>query len=573
MKKVMFRKFIISVAIASLACSGSYAQEQRDLNKEVKVKTAYQPKINKSKRIGELPVVQDTATFTPSFNYFIQTKPLAVGFSPALIPAARIVGEPLQSINSHVLTLAGGNYATLLGDYRFNNQRSKTSDFGIHIRHYSTNGKVTLENGNKVKPDWTEQLAEVYGSTYLDEAKLSGRVYYSHKGYDFFGSPLSEDLPLNYVNLFPYSEQVQNRFGLITDLQTTFKDEEKLNFGVGLQYEHFTDDVNITENDFLINAQARIRRGDGLWSLSSSFDYFGTLGLYDGEELVGDLERKTLVWNLNPQYLLETGRLSLKLGVNAVVAMGDDSEAKIYPDIAADFEAIDGIMTLFAGLDGNLNMNNYNNIIAENPFVYSGLDVKSSNQKYRLFGGVKGSLSSNSSFKLSAEYSSVDDQYFFVKRTAGSISAYYTGPTYSNKFDVVYDDISLLRLGAEVTIGWTDKLQLNSAVWYNKYTLDQQEEAWHKPEFEMNVNATYAFTDELEFQAGVSMLGERAVSMGPQVKYLDAVYDLNIGANYRLNKHFTAFGKVNNLFADKYYQWDGYPSQRLNFLLGVKVVF
>ncbi|PKQ61747.1 hypothetical protein BZG02_15120 [Labilibaculum filiforme] len=569
----MFKKIIFTLAITSLVFSVSYAQEERDLNKEVKVKTAYQPKINKSKRIGELPVVQDTATFTPSFSYFIQTKPLAVGFSPALIPAARIVGEPLQSINSHTLTLAGGNYSTLFGDYRFNNQRSKTSDFGIHIRHYSTNGKLELENGRKAKPDWTEQLAEVYGSVYLDEGKLSGKVYYEHKGYDFFGFQSSNDVAANYVNLFPYNEQVQNRLGLAADFQTTFKDDERLNFGAGLQYEHFADDILVTENDVVINAVAKIRRGEGLWSLTSAFDYFGTDGIIDWEELGNTLERNTLVWDLNPQYSLQTGKLNLKLGVNTVLAMGDDSEAKLYPDIAIDLEVIDGIMTLFTGLDGDLKMNKYNDIVAENPYVYSGLNVMPSNQKYRLFGGIKGSLSSNSSFKLSAEYSSVDDQYFFVKRNAGAPNANYSGPTYSNKFDVVYDDISLLRLGAEVNIGWSDKLDLNAAVWYNKYTLDKQAEAWHKPEFEMNVNAAYAFTDDLNFQAGVNVLGERPVSIGSTVKTLDAVYDLNVGASYRLNKHFTAFGKVNNLFADKYYQWDGYPSQRLNFLLGVKVVF
>jgi hypothetical protein len=569
----MFRKIIFTVAIAVLACSVSYAQEQRDLNKEVKVKTAYQPKINKSKRIGELPVVQDTATFTPSFSYFIQTKPLAVGFSPALIPAARIVGEPLKSINSHVLTLAGGNYSTLFGDYRFNNQRSKTTDFGFHIRHYSTNGKLELENGRKVKPDWTEQLVEAYGSTYLDEGKVSGRVYYKHKGYNFFGFPEVEDFTPGSRNLFPYKEQKQDRFGLAADFQTTFKDEEKLNFGIGLQYEHFSDDILVTENDLLISAEARVRRGDGFWSLRSAFDYFATDGLYSIDEIDGLSERKTMLWNLNPQYSLQTGQLNLKLGVNTVIAMGDDSDVKVYPDIAIDFEAIDGIMTLFAGVDGNLNMNNYNNIIAENPFVYSGLDVMSSNQKYRLFGGVKGSLSSNSSFKLSAEYSSVDDQYFFVQQNLFVSGIGFTGFVNSNKFGVVYDDISLLRLGAEVTVGWTDKLELNSSVWYNKYTLDKQEEAWHKPEFEMNVNATYAFTPELEFQAGVNVLGERSVLADSQTQTLDAVYDLNIGTNYSLSKHFTAFGKVNNLFADKYYQWDGYPSQGLNFLLGVKVVF
>jgi len=573
MKKAMLKKIMLTVVIAGFACSMLYAQEQRDLNKEVKVKTAYQPKINKSKRIGELPVVVDTAKFTPSFTYFVQTKPLAVGFAPALIPAAKIVGEPLQSINSHTLTLAGGNYSTLFGDYRFNNQRSKITDFGVHIRHYSTNGKLELENGDKRKPDWTEQLAEIYGTLYLDESKVTGSVFYEHKGCDYYGFPQSGDVSSNYVDLFPYEEQKQNSFGLSTDFQATFKDEEQLNFGIGLQYEHFSDDIDASENDLLISAEARIRRGDGFWSLTSAFDYFAIDGLLNWEELGSVNERKTLVWNLNPQYSLQTGKLNLQLGLNAVLAMGDDSETKVYPDIAIDFEAIDGIMSLFAGIDGKFQMNKYKNIADENPFIFSGLNVMPFNQKYRLFGGVKGSLSSNSSFRLSAEYGSVDNQYFFVKWSVGAPNANYTGPTYSNKFGVVYDDINLLRLGAEVTIGWTDKLELNSSVWYNQYTMDEEEEAWHKPEFEMNVNASYAFTNELSFQAGVNVLGERPVQVDFQKQTLDAVYDLNIGVNYRLSEHFTVFGKVNNLFADKYYQWDGYPSQKLNILLGVKVVF
>ncbi len=575
----MFKKIILSAVIFSFVCVTTYAQEERDLNKEVEVKTTYQPKINKSKRIGELPTLVDTAKFTPSFNYFIQTKPLSVGFSPALIPAARIVGEPLKSVNSHALTLAGGNYATLFGDYRYNNQRSKTSDLGVHIRHYSTNGKVELANGDEVKPDWTEQLAEVYGKIYLDDSQLSGRVYYGHKGYNYYGETMGFNM-----NLFNYDSQKQDRFGLNADFKTTFKDQERLNFGIGLEYEHFVDDIITSENDLLIKAEAKIKRGEGLWSLTSEFDYFATDGLYKSSLDLLE-ERKTMVWNLNPQYSLQTGGLNLSLGVNAVIAMGDDSETKVYPDISIDFEAVDEILSIFAGLDGGLEMNRYNDIADENPFVYSGLHVDPTNTKYRLFGGIKGSLSSNSSFKLSAEYSEVENQYFFIRYSDLLQFSTGTEALVSNKFGIEHDDISLLRLGAEVTVGWTDKLQLNSSVWYNSYSMDILEDAWHKPEFEMNVNASYLFSDKLSFQAGVSVLGERTVSHFEYssgiggvsarrvTENLDAVYDLSIGANYRLNEHFTAFGKVNNLFADKYYQWDGYPSQRLNFLLGIKVVF
>ncbi|MGQ1909673.1 hypothetical protein ACT3CE_07785 [Marinifilum sp. RC60d5] len=568
----MLKKLLLAIVFAGFAFSFAQAQEERDLNKEVSVRTTYQPKINKAKRIGELPVVKDTASFTPSFDYFVQTKALSVGFFPAKIPAAKIVGEPLKSLNANSLILAGGNYSTLFGDYRYNNKRSKTTDIGFHLKHYSTNGKLELEDGDKVKPDYTEQLAEVYGAAYLDEGKVSGSLFYERIGYNYYGFPQADDMLGFYEDLFPYDEQKQNKFGLVADFQSAFKDEEKLNFGIGIKYQYFSDDIDLKESDVLISGNAKIRRGDGFWSLKSDFDYFTVDGLYyweDGEQIK---DRKNLIWSLNPQYLLQTGNLNLQLGVKTVLAMGDNSETKLYPDVKIDFEAVDGILSFFTGLKGDLNMNRYKDIVSENYYVFSGLNVTPSNQKYCMFGGLKGSLSKNSSFTLVAEYSAIDNQYFFVKRNSDLGNSNFIR-LYSNKFTVLYDDISLLKLSADLNLDWNNQLSLSSSLIYNSYSMDKLEEAWHKPDFEVEVNAYYKFTNELTFQAGVNILGERAVLVDNSKQTLDAVYDLNMSANYHLNENFSVFGTLNNLFADKYYQWDGYPSQGLNFLLGVKANF
>nr|WP_320120308.1 hypothetical protein [uncultured Marinifilum sp.] len=569
----MLKKLLLAIVFIGFAFSSAQAQQERDLNKEVSVKTTYQPKINKAKRIGELPVVKDTASFAPTFDYFVQTKPLMVGFSPAEIPAAKIVGEPLKKLHSNSLILGGGNYSTLFGDYRYNNKRSKTTDIGFHLRHYSTNGKLKLENGNKVKPDFKQQLAEIYGASYLDEGKVTGRLFYEHLGYNYYGFPQDNDLVGVYHNLFPYQEQKQNNLGLAADFQSAFNDEEKLNFGIGIKYEYFSDDIDLKESDVLISGNARIRRGDGFWSLKSDFDYFTIDGLYywEDEEQISD--RKNLIWSLNPQYLLQTGNLDLQLGIKTVLAMGDNSESKLYPDIKIDFAAVDGILSLFAGLKGDLNMNRYKDIASENYYIFSGLNVTPSNQKYCMFGGLKGSLSTSSTFILAAEYSATDNQYFFVQANVDPANGNFTGQPYSNKFGVVYDDISLLSLSAELNLDWNNQLNLSSKLVYNSYSMDKLEEAWHKPDFEVNVNAYYKFTSDLTFQTGVNITGERAVLVDNSKQTLDAVYDLNIGANYRLNQNFSVFGTLNNLFADKYYQWDGYPSQGLNFLLGLKANF
>lgn len=571
----MLKKILLAIVVFGISCSIAEAQETRDINKEVEVRTNYKPKINKAKRLGKLPEFKDTVSFKPDFDYFVQTTPIGIGFLPAEIPAAKIVGEPLAKLTSHSLTLAGGNYSTLLGDYRFNNQRSKTTNFGVHLRHYSVNGKLELEDDKKVKPDLVEQLAEIYGSTYLNEGKVSGSLFYNHTGFNYYGFPQAESFEDSFSGLFPYKEQKLKNFGLNAFYSSTFNDEEKLNFGLGLKYEHFSDDIDMKESDVLLVGNARIRRGDAFWSLTSEFDFFSIDGLIELSNSNSVSDRKTLVWNLKPQYLLQTGSLSLQLGLNTILATGDDSETKLYPDVKVDFEVIEGIMSLFAGLNGDLKMNRYKNIVKENQFIYSGLNVKPSNIKYKLFGGIRGSMSTNSSFSLSAEYSAIDDQYFFVKQNMFVTGVGFNGYRESNKFGVLYDDISTLRLGADVTIGWSDKLELYSAVWYNNYSMDKLEEAWHMPEFEMQVNAKYFFTEDLTFNAEVNIIGERSVLLLRnnliQTESLDAVYDLNIGANYQINDNITAFGQVNNLFADKYYHWDGYPSQGLNFLLGIKI--
>ena len=584
-RETMLKKLLLAIVVFGFSYSIANAQEQRDLDKEVKVRTTYQPKINKAKRLGKLPVIKDTTKFTPSFDYFVQTKPLSVSFSPAEIPAAKLVGEPLKKLHTHNLTLAGGNYSTLFGDYRFNNQRSKTTDIGVHLRHYSTNGKLTLEDDDTVKPDFTEQLAEVYGTAYLDEGKISGKLFYKYSGFNYYGFPQEDDVEDYLSDLFPYEEQKLNNFGLNAYYQSTFKEEEKLNFGLGLKYEHFADDIDVKENDILLSGNAKVRRGNAFWSLGSDFDYFATTGLNDTDEIGLITERKSMKWSISPNYLLQTGSLNLQLGMNAVIAMGDDSETKLYPDVKIDLELVDGIMSFFAGVNGDLQMNRYKDIVEENRFIFSGLDVKLSNVKYKLYGGVRGSLSSNSSFRLSAEYSDVENMYFFTSYSIGMT----TSPagfliSESNKFGVVSDDVSMLKLGAEVSIAWTDKLKLNSSIWYYNYQMDELEKPWHKPEFELDVNAFYQFNKELSFQAGVNVISKRPFSFIDSTiengiinnawmasGELDAVYDLNVGANYQINEHFTAFGQVNNLFADKYYQWDGYPSQGLNFLLGVKI--
>jgi hypothetical protein len=54
---------------------------------------------------------------------------------------------------------------------------------------------------------------------------------------------------------------------------------------------------------------------------------------------------------------------------------------------------------------------------------------------------------------------------------------------------------------------------------------------------------------------------------------MKSVFDFNIGCEYRWNKRLSFFLDLNNFAAQRNYFYYNYPSERINFLLGVKYIF
>ena len=51
------------------------------------------------------------------------------------------------------------------------------------------------------------------------------------------------------------------------------------------------------------------------------------------------------------------------------------------------------------------------------------------------------------------------------------------------------------------------------------------------------------------------------------------IYDLNLGANYSLNKMISFYLQWNNILSQNYDIYYGMPAQRMHFLLGASIKF
>ena len=128
---------------------------------------------------------------------------------------------------------------------------------------------------------------------------------------------------------------------------------------------------------------------------------------------------------------------------------------------------------------------------------------------------------------------------------------------------------------------------------YRNFKMDYEAFAWHMPSIELSVGGVYKLADKVVVKADLFLLGSRyAKSLMPvagvssvestnidgveEVYYpveLKAIFDANLGVEYRLTQKFSAFINVNNLTTKKYQQWLRYPSQSINLLFGATARF
>jgi hypothetical protein len=103
------------------------------------------------------------------------------------------------------------------------------------------------------------------------------------------------------------------------------------------------------------------------------------------------------------------------------------------------------------------------------------------------------------------------------------------------------------------------------------------ERAWHRPNMELALTASYNLWDKILINAAIFGYGkyyvrqtDGAVFSAAKVKGFS---DINLGLEYRYSKILSVFVNLNNLGFTRYYRWYNYPSERFNMLGGIKVSF
>jgi hypothetical protein len=547
---------------------------------EVRVVKPYSPTLSGASKIQLLPSLQEDVAFEiPEFTYHLYPKRYESEFRVEPIKAAKMIKMPLKKLYKTELTLGIGNYLTPLAELNINQLRSRNGTIGFQMKHHSMNGNMKLNDDLKIPAGFSESSAKLYGNRFLSNAVLDFHAGAAYNAYIHYGVDTTEisDVPERDSLRHPYF-LAEGRIGL----HSMHADSFHLNYDAELAYHYFTHRFDQVEHGVRVDFRfdKKLRLLDIAGEAGGAF-----YGHYPGWDLT--LGNHTLVW-LNPRVAKNSKEWRFTAGFNTALSFASDTSAgdlqpfHIYPRASFEFNVVKEVIVPYFGVDGYLESNHYRKIVEENPYVVPTISVKPSSHKLIAYAGVKGRITEAVAYNFKGSYSIIDNQYLFVNDTS------LLGPggqRLKNQFTVVYSDITLLNLNAELTFRPADHWKIFLKGNYYNYTMStlstadgtsrnlrDDDHPWNKPAFDASLEARYDMADKILVSAGIFTIGRRYYEDFDinLEETLPLTVDANLGIEYRYSKLLSFWARINNLAAQKYYLYNQYPAFRFRVMVGFR---
>lgn len=583
------KEYKIAFIIALASFQGVFAQkDDENIGTEViNVVKPYTPTISDAFKVKETPVIEDEDnTEKETIEYNIFSFPVASTFTPAKGKAAGVERAKREKLFNNYALLGVGNYGTVNAELFITENLNRNAYVGGMLRHLSSQGgidDVALDDKY-----YTTGLDLTYGSRqrgYSWNADLG----YQNQVYNWYG------LPIEFIDFT--NEQIagideQQTYHTINAGGNILMKDDGIFEGASVQFKRFWDAFDASENRFIAKPSFDVSVLSEKIKLDFVFDYVG--GEFDDNQYVAATDNTTLDYNyfnagFQPSILFQRDDLSVNIGAGLFYSMGklmgeSDNKFYVYPQVKASYKVVGDLMVAYAGAEGTLQQNSYEQFVGQNPFVGSSLVVAPTDQQYDIYVGLKGKLADNVAYNVRGSYMNEDNKAFMANNFVFDVaSAGENGYNYGNSFNILYNKLKTISFFGELKADFSEKVSAGLSGSYFSYDTDLQE-AWNLPEMKVSANVDVDITEKWYAGANIFFVGERkdfvsVVDFDPIVDNstgivtLDSYFDLNAHVGYKYNERLSGFLRLNNIANQDYQRWVNYPVQGFQFMLGATYEF
>ena len=553
----MLRWFFVLALLVGYVAAVVSQTNMNDIN--FQAESEFQPTIKDAVKFSDIPEIRDTVKRINNSTYGIASNPLFPKYEVAPISPAKMQNEPLSKLYRSLLKIGYGPiYNMPYGEAWINSLRSRDMSYGGHYKHFSSMSHLK-ETGYS---GFSDNEAEIFGKKFYKKHTLSGEFNYKRNVVHYYGF----DTTLNHITDKDFTKQRFQLFEPVVQLQSHYTDSSKINHNIRLAYYNLTDFYNAAENNIKLNTDLRTFINKEHFHLNILADYYNHK---KPKDTINDF-----IFTLNPYFEAHGKKWHADLGLTVTMDMFEKNKFYFYPQLNAQYDIYESVIVPYAGVSGGLMKNSFRSLSVENPFIDPQVNYANTHNKYNIFGGLKGNLSSNTYYDVKVSYSDYENMHFFV-------IDYDELTLMDNKFKVIYDNTTLLNVSGQVKYQYKEKIHFIAKGNYYLYTPKNLERAYHKPDYDITLSAIYNLKSKIIIKGDVFVIGnqwaltktgESEGFITTEPKLLNSLVDANLGAEYRYSKMLSFFVKFNNIANMRYQRWEKYPTQRFNLMIGLSFV-
>ena len=571
----------IIIAILSLLTVTAFAQH----DEQVTVEGKYRPKVNKVNKLYLTPETPQPSYAFPSTE--VNPKDAKQKFDLTLEKIAptgfAAKNDKLVTPTKNFLMVGVGTRLSPLFLYKHNSMLTKTLGLGVGIKHNSS-----WLNIKDFAPSSFMNNAFDFSLTTskFDGVQLDAGVFYKNDMYHYYGVNLVET-PLTDEQIEQCCpRQTYNAIGAHLGLASTSTRVGELCHSGSLDYQYTFN--RFASREHFVDLDYGLGYAQNWWG---DKNHPQKLGLDLGFQYVGfsvneDTESR-IFFKVNPFFEMKDEFYRLHLGVRmdgTTTITEDDKFLAVRPDVSGSLFVLNKKLEFYAGLNGGRKMLRFSEIVEENPFldyVYfpnHSYDVfRSQNVKLGFEGGVRTNIAEIVDLHLGVRYRLTENDPFYVLKYE-----YVDNEWVGNKFGLVYDETKLVTVMADIRVKMRNSLTADLGFAYNSCKPTIEEYAWYRPTTEGKLKLTYTFNDDLSFNASFLYQGGRFAQvqgdddtnrLGWHPEKMKDVFDLSLGADYKINDQITAFALLDNVAHQKYQLYYNYPVTGIQLFAGVKLRF
>ncbi|MGM0582563.1 MAG: hypothetical protein ACQETL_17935 [Bacteroidota bacterium] len=519
------------------------------------------PQVNRDfKKVPEIKVNQ--SAFDVNFNSR-QFIPNLNSLAPR-IRVLTIQDEKLEKLYANQVKIGGGNYGASYLEGNFASKRSKDKSYGLNVYHQSfANGPIDKRNSGS-----GYQRVNPYGKMIFQKAVLNAEAFYERHNNYLYGYDTAMHSEVD-------RDSLQRTFHTI-GASISLKDQNensRYHYNIDTDiYQLFTN-INNSEFSFDYNIQNKFDLNDDFTFYLNSDGFISSLKF----DIMDSAQNRNLLrFKSGVKFTRE--KLRIGLGLN-MVHENDTLEGMgkfhVYPDLNIVYSPFDRL-SVFGGLKGDVRANRYKDFLMENPYLDNTVNVYNTLMPFQFYGGAAGSLSNFLGYEVGFSLSSV--RYNF------GYEAIFNEIQGEIRYRPKYFDQNNTEANVYASLSTDiDKLNLNLRGDYFYYNVGETQLMPFRPNYQLKFDGDYWVASKLKIGLNAHLQGrmnnantfeqENANYSFNVDESIPPIYDLGIKLGYQLSNRSQVFLHANNLIANKYEYYLGYPNRGFQILGGFTYSF